>query len=48
MHNIQIDYMRNHFLFFVNFFYLPNNGTPVFQLNSWQVEDFSENFFQNI
>ena len=48
MHNIKIDYMRNHFIFFVEFFYLPTRGTPVSQLNSWQVENFSENFLETI
>ena len=28
MYNIKIDYMRNHFHFFVKFFYLPTSGVP--------------------
>ena len=48
MFNINIYYIKNHFNFFVNFFYLPTSGTPVFQLNSWQVEKVSEKFLENL
>ena len=48
MYNIKIDYMRNYFSFLVKFFYLPTSGTPVCQLNSWQVGNFLEKFLENI
>ena len=46
MYNIKIDYMRNHFNFFlIIFFYLPTRRTQVSRLNSCQVENLSEIFF---
>ena len=46
MYNIKVDYMRNYFNFFGNFFYLPVSRTPVSQLNSWQVKIFQKNFWK--
>ena len=48
MCNIKVDYMKNYFNFFDKFFYLPPSRTPVSQLNSWQVENFSEKYLENI
>ena len=50
MFNIKIDYMRNHFGFFVKFFHLYTSGTPFSQLNSksfqksfWKILNYASN-----
>ena len=48
MYNIKIDYMRNIFNYFLNFFCLPTSRTAVSQLNTWQMKNFLEKSLEKI